>query len=251
MLTMATKTLCKWFHCANVDTKTLPMMTPVPLLTMTPKHCANDVHCANVDTKTLCQWWPLYHCWPWHQNTVPMMSTVPMLFMATKTLCQWCPLCQWPPEQCQWWPLCQCWRWPPKHCDNDDRYTNVDHSHQNTVPMMSTVPMLTMTTKTLCQWWPLCQCWPCPPNHCANDDHCANVDHVHQITVPMMSTVPMLTMATCGVINTITRGVIYKWNVWNALRMCGVPLECLEWGLRDMIDGMATTSKPDQMVEVN
>ena len=61
---------------------------------------------------------------------------------------------------------------------------------------MTTVPMLSMSTKTLCQWWPLCQCWQGPPKHCANDDHCANVVHVYQNTVPMMNIVPMLTRAT-------------------------------------------------------
>ena len=123
-------------------------------------------------------------------NVLFLWTTVPMLTMTTKTLCQWCPLCQcWP--LCQWWPLCQCWPWPP-----------------NTVPMMS------MTTKTLCQWCSLCQWCPWPPKHCANDDHCVSVDHDNQNTVPMMTIVPMLTRAPYGVINTITCGVIYKWNVW-------------------------------------
>ena len=62
--------------------------------------------------------------------------------------------------------------------------------------MMSTVPMLSMSTKTLHQWWPLCQCWLWPPKHCANNVHCANVEQDHQSTVPMMTTVPMLTRPT-------------------------------------------------------
>ena len=71
-----------------------------------------------------------------------------------------------------------CCPWQPKHCANDDHCAvdhdnqntapkdvhcaNVDQGRQNTVPMMTTVPVLTMTTK-----------------HCANDVHCANVVHGH------------------------------------------------------------------------
>ena len=64
---------------------------------------------------------------------------------------------------------------------------HVVHDHQNTVPMMTTVPALSMTIKTLCQWWPLYQRCPWPPKHCANNAHCANVDQGHQSTVPMMT----------------------------------------------------------------
>ena len=55
-----------------------------------------------------------------------------------------------------------CCPWQPKHCANDVHCANVDQGRQNTVPMMTTVPVLTMTTK-----------------HCANDVHCANVVHGH------------------------------------------------------------------------